>query len=229
MSISQVSSTSSVEVVESGSNSSMDKEAFLTLLCTQLQYQDPTNPVDSTQMAEQQVMFAELEQLMNLNSTIEDFTESQTEMMNAMAGMFNTMESTGYIGKNVSYFTDEITVSEDGTVDSLYYDLSQDALVGYKVKDENGLTVKTVDQTLTETGNKLSIGWDGTDNNGDAVEAGTYTIEIDAQTTTGDDLEGQAYTDKLVSSVVFNSGTPIFVLADGTRVDATEILAVSST
>ena len=50
-------------------SNSMDKNAFLKLLITQLQYQDPLNPMDNTQFVAQMAQFTALEQMQNMNQT----------------------------------------------------------------------------------------------------------------------------------------------------------------
>jgi len=61
----------------------LDKNAFLNLLTTQLQHQDPTQPVDDSAFAAQLAQFSALEQLQQMNQTltgIAQFFESvQTE------------------------------------------------------------------------------------------------------------------------------------------------------
>jgi flagellar basal-body rod modification protein FlgD len=230
MSISQVdySSTSSMPaIVEAGDNSSMDKLDFLNLLTVQLANQDPSDPVDTNQMTQQTVMYAELEQLMNLNDTISTFVTSQEDMMLGIASVFNTLESTSFLGKDVSFFTNEVTVNEDGTVDApLYYDLTQAAEIGYTVENAAGRTVKIVDQEAVSPDNNIAVGWDGTDATGNPVPAGTYTITLNAQDADGVALSGKTYTNQTVSAVDFREGTPILTLTDGRQVNVTEILSV---
>ena len=52
---------------ENPKSANMDKDAFLKLLITQMQYQDPTNPVDDKQFLAQMAQFTSLEQMQNLN------------------------------------------------------------------------------------------------------------------------------------------------------------------
>jgi flagellar basal-body rod modification protein FlgD len=52
------------------SNSSLGKDDFLKLLVTQLQYQNPLDPMDNTAFVAQMAQFSSLEQMQNLNATM---------------------------------------------------------------------------------------------------------------------------------------------------------------
>jgi len=230
MSISQVDMSATAgmpEIVQEGDNSAMDKLDFLHLLTVQLANQDPSDPVDTNQMTQQTVMYAELEQMMNLNETMADFVESQGDMMLGIASVFNTLESTSFLGKDVAFFTNEVTVNEDGSVEApLFYDLTQTARIGYTVTNEAGSTVKIVDQIPVSADENIPVGWDGTDATGNPVQPGTYTIKLNAQDSEGVALSGKTYTHQTVNAVDFREGTPILTLIDGRQVNVTEILAV---
>ena len=49
----------------------LGKTEFLQLLTTQMQYQDPLNPMDSTQMIAQLAQFSALEQMQNLSQEVQ--------------------------------------------------------------------------------------------------------------------------------------------------------------
>jgi len=51
-------------------DNSLGKEAFLQLLVTQLQHQDPTQPQDNSQLITQLATFSSLEQLTSMNSSL---------------------------------------------------------------------------------------------------------------------------------------------------------------
>lgn len=53
------------------SGSDLDKDAFLKLLVTQMQYQDPLNPGDSTEYMSQLAQYSSLEATMNISETLE--------------------------------------------------------------------------------------------------------------------------------------------------------------
>ena len=51
---------------------SLDNEAFLTLLVAQLKYQDPSSPMDTTEMMAQTTQLASMEQLTKLSTTMSE-------------------------------------------------------------------------------------------------------------------------------------------------------------
>ncbi|WP_285394676.1 flagellar hook assembly protein FlgD [Lysinibacillus sp. fls2-241-R2A-57] len=84
-------------------NSELGKDAFLKLLITQLQHQDPTNPMDDREFISQMAQFSSLEQMQNMTKAMESMlaSQQQTQMMNY----------TTFIGKEVKWH--EITEEVD--------------------------------------------------------------------------------------------------------------------
>lgn len=91
--------------------STLDKDSFLLLLVTQFKYQDPLNPMDDKEFIAQMAQFSSLEQLMNLNTSMEGLTDATNnqQMINA----------TSYIGKRVSV-TGNTVGKADGVVTSSF-------------------------------------------------------------------------------------------------------------
>ena len=56
------------------SSTSIKSQDFLNLLTMQLQYQDPTNPMDNSQMLAQEAQFASLESMEQLTSSFTNFS-----------------------------------------------------------------------------------------------------------------------------------------------------------
>ena len=60
----------------------LGKDDFLQLLVTQLQNQDPLNPMDSTEFTAQLAQFSSLEQLYNVNDNLDSLGTNQLTMNN---------------------------------------------------------------------------------------------------------------------------------------------------
>lgn len=58
-------------------NSTLGQDAFLKLLIAQLRHQDPANPMQDTEFISQMATFSELEQMMQMNKTLDKLVESQ--------------------------------------------------------------------------------------------------------------------------------------------------------
>jgi flagellar basal-body rod modification protein FlgD len=64
--------------------STMDKDAFLKLLVTQLSHQDPLNPVEDKEFIAQMAQFSTLEQVQNLNKTMEESMDLMYDLSTVM-------------------------------------------------------------------------------------------------------------------------------------------------
>ncbi|MFC0188891.1 flagellar hook assembly protein FlgD [Fictibacillus aquaticus] len=86
-------------------NSVLGKDDFLRILITQLQNQDPSNPMQDREFIAQMAQFSSLEQMTNMNKTMEHFLGMQADTM--------LFQHSQMIGKEVSYEAEE--KKEDGT------------------------------------------------------------------------------------------------------------------
>ncbi|MFJ7735228.1 flagellar hook assembly protein FlgD [Lysinibacillus sp. NPDC097287] len=76
-------------------NSELGKDAFLQLLITQLQNQDPTNPMDDREFIAQMAQFSSLEQMQNMTKAMESLLASQQQTQ--------LMSYTTFVGKEVKW------------------------------------------------------------------------------------------------------------------------------
>ncbi|OLS37478.1 flagellar hook assembly protein FlgD [Alkalihalophilus pseudofirmus] len=81
----------------------LGKDDFLKLLITQLQNQDPTNPMDDREFIAQMAQFSSLEQMTNINNTIQKFVDVQTSQ--------SLVQFSELIGKEVKW-VQEVDVDE---------------------------------------------------------------------------------------------------------------------
>ena len=87
-------------------NSALGKDAFLQLLVTQMQYQDPLDPQDNSEYLAQLAQFSALEQ-MTLEKTNTLVSNIDTSML--------VGQLSGMIGKNLQWSTTTTVTNSDGT------------------------------------------------------------------------------------------------------------------
>ena len=88
-------STSTASAVTTATNDELGKDAFLKLLIAELSNQDPTNPIEDREFISQMATFSTLEQMQNMNKTLESMAEA------------NKFSAVNYIGKAVAFTNDE--------------------------------------------------------------------------------------------------------------------------
>lgn len=84
-SVNQMVSNYGIETTTQTSSSTLDKDAFMDMLVVQMQNQDPTNPMDNSELSAQLAQFGALEQMENLNGQFELFQQSTTSALSLMA------------------------------------------------------------------------------------------------------------------------------------------------
>ena len=105
---------------ETSNTNSMDKDMFLKLLVTQMQYQDPMNPTDNTEYMSQLAQFSTLEEMQNLGNTI---SSGQMLSLTGQYVILNVPDSAGKISQ-VSGLVDYVTVTDGKTyfhINDQYY------------------------------------------------------------------------------------------------------------
>jgi flagellar basal-body rod modification protein FlgD len=66
-----------VQTAKTGAESTLGKDAFLKILVTQMKNQNPLEPLKDTEFMGQMAQFSSLEQLTNLNTTMNKFVAGQ--------------------------------------------------------------------------------------------------------------------------------------------------------
>ncbi|WP_163339248.1 flagellar hook assembly protein FlgD [Desulfopila sp. IMCC35008] len=162
---------------ENNTNDIMGKQDFLSLLVAQLQNQDPLNPDDPTEFTAQLAQFSSLEQLFNLNESMDNLVQS-----NANSDRLSTLNT---IGKEVVY--EGSSFKYNGEPVSLGYKLDGEATQVKLSLQHNGVTVATLDGS--ELGEGLHyLEWDGKTAKGQDAPIGDYKIVVNAKATEGESV-----------------------------------------
>ena len=97
-------SSSSYSATSKGktSGSDLDKEAFLNLLVTQMQYQDPLEPTDNTQYIAQMATFTQVEATTEMGNKVEQ--QMASSLVGKSVIMKTNESSSGMIAGKVNYW-----------------------------------------------------------------------------------------------------------------------------
>lgn len=172
MEIGTIGNTPVSPLAASSANGTLGKNEFLQLLVSQLQNQDPLNPVEGTEFATQLAQFNSVEQLINLNAAVESLAFSQSLMS---TGLNNSLAS-NLAGRSVRAFTQNFGFDGKNDV-SVHLKLPQlMEEVEVVVRDANGSIVKT--ESLKNLGKgDFEWKWDGKNDRGNKLPEGVYTVE----------------------------------------------------
>jgi len=156
-------------VTSTPTGSTMTQADFLKLMTTQLQSQDPTQPMDNSQFASELAQFSQL-------STQQDIdTNLQSLSSNVSSGIQTSqvLSSANLVGRQVLVPSDALAYSGSAVSGGVNVPTAGDVVVS--IKDSSGNTIKTLDLGTQQAG-LSAFSWDGTNNNGQTVASGTYSI-----------------------------------------------------
>ena len=151
-----------------------DLNHFLTLLVTQLQNQDPLDPMDATEFTSQLVQFASVEQQIYQNSNLEKMLNLQETSQ--IASLVD------FIGNQVEFFSQDLPLA-DSYAEFSYVMPAGVASGTVNIANSAGINVFFSDANTSP--GKHTVKWDGTDKNGRQLLDGTYTLLVSGKDSSG--------------------------------------------
>ena len=139
---------------------------FLKLLMTQLQNQDPTQPLDTSQFTSQLVQFASVEQQVNANTNLTTLIQLQQGGEMLQAGSL--------VGKQVDAQSSTLALSSGSATLQLQPATSEPVTVS--ISSSSGVTLETQQVQASPSGTSWT--WNGTTNTGQSLPDGTYTVAV---------------------------------------------------
>lgn len=156
-----------------GKNGTGDKALgqsdYLKLMTAQLQYQDPFEPMDNTQMVAQMAQFSQIAASTEGNKTL-------TSIADALSGS-RLSDAASWIGK--SMLVKSSTAAPDAAgqyAGQITLSAASDA-VSVDLVDSAGATVRTIDLGAQPAGD-LNFYWNGKDEAGEQAATGPLTIRV---------------------------------------------------
>lgn len=177
------------------------QDRFLTLLVTQLQNQDPLNPMDNAEVTSQMAQLSTVNGITQLNNTL--------LALSGQMDVSQSMQAAGLIGKEVLVPGTKIKLGTDESGGKVATPFGVDVIspapsVIVSVLDSTGKAVRKIDLGSQEVG-VISVEWDGKDDLGVPMPDGSYTISVAASDAKGAPVSADALTYGKVGSVAYTS------------------------
>ena len=190
-------------------------QTFLQLLTTQLQNQNPLDPLDTNQFTQQLVQFAGVEQQIATNSTL-------TALLSAMDSSRLT-GAVDFIGKRIVAEGATTVLDDKSAVWNI--NVTKDApKTTVVIYDAEGNEVYAQDIELTGGNNVYA--WQGKSSNGTVMPDGFYTIQVVARDATGATVSAKTDIQGVVTGVELEDGQPVLKVGDTIRVKLANIKSV---
>lgn len=192
----------------------MGKDDFMKLLITQLQNQDPTNPMKDNEFIAQMAQFSALEQTMNLSKSFDKFAEAQNQSQ--------LIQYNSFAGKEVRWHELKIDNNGNAVVDvdgKPIVDEGTNRIVS--VKYDNGSVTFIMDDGKELTPGNISEVMSGSGGTNSLVEASMLIGKFVGY------MDGEEEKQGKVVSVANKDGKLQYILEDGTRIEGKKFTSIS--
>lgn len=170
-----------------------DKEMFLKLLTTQMQNQDPLNPMDASEYTQQLVQYSQIEQSIQQTGVMQD--------MLAQLKSQDMLQASSLIGREVNIGGPAAGLGAAPAQWSYAFN-STPATIEATIKDSGGTVIQRLTPDALAAG---KISWDGKRADGQTAPAGIYTLSISAADESGTPMIGTIGTIGTVEEVMSTS------------------------
>jgi flagellar basal-body rod modification protein FlgD len=227
-----VFSTSQVNTTSSSSSTSSTAQAagtsasqqlagnfntFLQLLTTQLQNQNPLDPLDTNQFTQQLVEFASVEQQINMNTNLQSLITMQQTSQATSA--LELVGSTVTVGGNSATLSNATSTAATWSLTT-----TTPATATVTVTNSSGSTAYS--GTISLNAGTQSFTWNGQGNTGQTWPDGAYTLSIKATGANGQAVTVSTQVQGVVSGVNLKSNPPTLKV-NGQDVQISQVSSIS--
>jgi flagellar basal-body rod modification protein FlgD len=174
----------------------LSQNDFLKLLTAQLQYQDPTQPVSSTDFASQMEQMTEVSGITSMQSSMSQLASSLQSNQ--------SLQAAALVGQSVMVPGSTAALAAGGSVQgAVNAPASGDVVLS--ITNAAGQVVNKIDLG-TQAAGMVNFTWNGQNSSGSAQPAGTYSVSATVGSA-GQTQAATTYVAGLVNSVSVNSGS----------------------
>lgn len=143
----------------------LTQQDFLKLMVEQFQAQDPTQPMDTSQMVGQMAQFSQIAATQQMQSSF-------TQLATALEGN-QVLSASSLIGRQVLVPATQVSLTSNGIDGAVNVPTGGASDVQVTITDSSGHAVRTLDLGQQPAG-LAQFHWDGRDSAGDTLPAGAY-------------------------------------------------------
>ena len=180
-------------------------QSFLQLLTTQLQNQNPLDPLDTNQYTQQLVEFAGVQQQLNTNDSLATLVSLQQATQSS--------EALSYVGKTATVTGNTAAMSNSEAVWAL--SVPSASTVDISIASSTGQTVYTGTYDVS-AGNNQPFEWNGVGTDGTQYPDGNYTLSATAKDSSGNTVAVTTAVGGVVSSVNLTQSPPLLTIGGQT-------------
>lgn len=181
-----------------------DFNDFLILLTTQIQNQDPLQPMDSTEFTNQLVQFSQVEQQINSNQKLDSLVNLQLANTSGLA--------LGFVGLEITYPSVEMNFDGERPVRVTYVSPEDAISAEINIRDEEGNLVFT--QEVDGSTGSHEFVWDGEHLGGGVNDSGTYEVSIDAFDIDDEPIAINTAVNGIVHGIETQNGVPFLLVGE---------------
>jgi flagellar basal-body rod modification protein FlgD len=212
-------STSTAQAANSNASQQLagNFDTFLQLLTTQLQNQNPLDPLDTNQFTEQLVEFASVEQQINENTNLQTLISMQ--QTNEATSALQLVGSTVTVGGNAAALDNAANSAATWNLTT-----TTPATATVTVTSAAGTTAYS--GTMSLNAGTQSFTWNGQGSNGQTWPDGTYKLSVTATGANGQAVSVSTQVQGVVSGVNLTS-TPPTLTVNGQSVQISQVTSIT--
>jgi len=189
----------------SGSTLAGNFQTFLQMLTTQLQNQNPLDPLDTNQFTQQLVEFASVEQQLKTND--------QLASLIALQQTTQATQALNFVGKTA--VVDGSTAAMSNSKATWVLDVPSTGTMNVSITNSSGQTVFSGSYSVT-AGKDQAFNWNGQAADGSQLPDGKYTLHASMPDSSGNAVGISTQVQGVVSSVDLTQSPPLLSIGDQT-------------